>query len=420
MSTTAINNQLREEYERMLISMLLGSENRYRKEHIISHLNKDMFSQKLYRDCFMVIDEIHRSGKDIDITAFCENSGQETQRLLALELNKEFITDANCDFYIRKVQDFYIEKLAIECKSLESFHKIEALKNKYALKKNVFHISEGAEKLIPRYYENWETAVKTGYPSIDEKLGSLLGGDLLILAGAPGMGKTCMMLNLLIRAAKNGKHVLLFSLEMKLPQLQNRIISPSVNISSDKIRKFNMSDDEVYKYSEFAESDYFKNLNIVVCDDFNMTMNKIRLTVFQINPDLVIIDYLGLIKGEKSNQYESISEISRQLKVLAGDCNKPLIVLHQLSRANTERKDKRPQLSDLRGSGQIEQDADFVCFVYRQDYYSGRGANYEELEFLIAKSRHSAGRACIKLCYDGGRQLITEGAKGACSKEGSV
>lgn len=412
MSTTAINNRLRDEYERMLISMLLGNGNKYRKEYIITHLNRDMFSIKLYRDCFKVIETIRESGGEIEITAFCENSDIETQKMLGVELNKEFITDANCDFYIQKVQDFYIEKLAIECKSLESFHKIEALKNKYAIKKNVFHIAEGAQKLIPEYYENWENAVKTGYPSIDEKLGSLLGGDLLILAGAPGMGKTCMMLNLLVKMALNGKKVLLFSLEMKRPQLQNRIISPAVNVSSDKIRKFNMTDEEIQKYSEFAESDYFKSLNVIVCDDFNLTMNKIRMIVFQENPDVVIIDYLGLIKGEKSSQYESISEISRQLKVLAGDCNKPLIVLHQLSRANTERKDKRPQLCDLRGSGQIEQDADFVCFVYRNSYYSGESVNYQELEFLIAKSRHSAGRACIKLCYDGNRQLITDIRRG--------
>ena len=404
----SINTEFQSEFERQIITMLIGGDNNFRKEHILEHLCQGMFTNSLYRNLYDSISNLYISGKEINLVNVCENLKLDDQKRFAIDLDKEFITNANCNFYLSKLLDNYIERLVIDCKSLEGYKKIEQIKNKFELKQYIKSISDGADKLIPDYYKNWEKALQTGYPSIDRKLGSLLGGDLLILAGAPGMGKTCMMLNLLMNMAKNNKKILLFSLEMKLPQLQNRIISAKTNVPSDKIRKFNMDETEIEKYNNFAVCEEFTVAPIKVCDNFNLTVKKIRSIIFQDNPDIVMIDYLGLIKGERNNEYENVSEISRELKVLAGDCNLPFIVLHQLNRASSDRKDKRPQLSDLRGSGKIEQDADFVCFVYRPAYYGENNSSKQELEFLIAKSRHGDGRARVKLCFHGEKQLITD------------
>lgn len=409
MTTTSINLELQHEYEREIICMLIGGNNHKKKSHIMQHTCKEMFTHKLFRDFYDVILKIYNSGNEINVANVCEAISVENQQKLSIELDKEYITNANCDFYIGKLLDAYIKRLVIECKNLEDYKKIEQIKNKYSLKVNVQHVSFGADLIIPDYYVKWETAIKTYYPSIDNKIGSLQGGDFLILAGAPGMGKTCMMLNLLTNMAVNGKKVLLFSLEMSLAQLQNRIISARTGINSDKIRNFTMTDDEVHRYSDYAESREFKSLKIEVSTDFNITVDKIKTCVLQSDADIVFIDYLGLISGDISRgSYEKVSEISRQLKLLALDTNKPFIVLHQLSRAAAERKDKRPQISDLRDSGKIEQDADFICFVYRPAYYGETAMNKQELEFLIAKSRHSAGKAVVRMIYDGNKQKITD------------
>lgn len=409
MTTTSINLELQTEYEQHIICMLIGGNNQKKKSHIMQHICMNMFTHKLYREFYKVISEIYKSGNEINVANVCEAISVEYQQKLSIELDKEYITNANCDFYIGKLLDAYIKRLVIDCKNLEDYKKIEQIKSKYSLKINVQHISSGADLIIPDYYEKWETSIKTYYPSIDKKIGSLQGGDFLILAGAPGMGKTCMMLNLLMNMAKKGKKILLFSLEMSLTQLQNRIISASTGIDADKIRNFTMTDDEVHKYSEYAESEEFKNLKIKVSTDFNITIDKVKTSVLQSDADIVFIDYLGLISGDISRgSYEKVSEISRQLKLLALDTNKPFIVLHQLSRAAAERRDKRPQISDLRDSGKIEQDADFICFVYRPAYYGETAMNKQELEFLIAKSRHSAGKAVVRMIYNGNKQKITD------------
>ena len=250
--------------------------------------------------------------------------------------------------------------------------------------------------------------LRTGFESIDKTMGYLRGGDFVVLAAATGMGKTCMMLNIALSMAKQGKKVLIFSLEMSKEQLMNRIVSSETGISASKFRNATMTKEESLKYFEFVYSEKFLNLNIQICTEYNITTDKIRTTVLESNADIVFIDYMGLISGgNKQSSYERVSEISRNLKLLAMESNKPLIVLHQLNRSSAERKDKRPIISDLRDSGKIEQDADIIGFVYRPAYYN-EYLNNNIMQLIIAKNRHGKNNVTCELGFNPTTQKISD------------
>ena len=403
-----VNEQLKKEYEHQLLTMIIGGKNIEKKEYIIRHLNKDMFSELLHKRIFEGILKLKKEQKEIEVGNLCEILTIEEQKKFAISLEKEYITNMNCDYYLKKIQAIYIKRLLKECDSFEGYKKIEEIKRKYSVHSEIKHISESTDELIVEYYNKWGNSIKTYYPSIDNIIGSLQGGDVLILAGATAMGKTCTMLNLIMNMAEKKHKILLFSLEMQLKQLQNRIISAKTGVNSDKIRKFNMTNFEQKKYIDYALSEDFSKLNIEVCTIYDITTDKIKDIVLSSDCDIVYIDYLGLIKSnDNGNTYEKVSAISRDIKLIANETNKPFIVLHQLSRLKSDRKDKRPVLSDLRDSGKIEQDADFIFLVYRESYYN-QSANKNKLELIIAKSRHSSGRKIIDLDYDAEKQLIQD------------
>ena len=164
------------------------------------------------------------------------------------------------------------------------------------------------------------------------------------------------------------------------------------------------------KYVNYSDSDEFKNSNILVCDDFEMTLSDIEGTIRRTAPDVVFVDYLGLIKPTiKGSEYEQMNEISRGLKKLAGNLQVPVFALHQLSRKIFERDNKEPMMSDLRGSGHLEQDADFVFFVHRPAYFDPK-LNPHEFKFFVGKSRHTGGGKYFTLSYDAKTQTITDPA----------
>lgn len=400
--------KIHSEAEREVLTMLLGTNNADRKAEIMEHTCIDMFRQKEYRSLYKAAYDLYKQKKTIDVQNIIEILGKEEIKQLAVDVNKEYITSGNYRYYCEKLHRDYFKILFKEADSNEDFLTIQLLEQKYSFKKSTVKLNENADELIVDYFNSWETAIKTYYPSIDNAIGTMQGGDFLILAGATGMGKTCMMLNLLMKMVENKKKVLLFSLEMPLKQLQNRIISSKTGISASKIRNFQLNDLEIQKYKNYLESTEFANLNIDICTEYNITVDKIRRITTEIEPDIVFIDYLGLISSEiNGNSYERVSQVSRDLKLTALSTNTPFIVLHQLNRIPSDRKEKRPLLSDLRDSGKIEQDADFICFVYRDAYYN-TDADESEIEFIISKSRHGKGKALCKLKFDGATQTIKE------------
>ena len=225
--------------------------------------------------------------------------------------------------------------------------------------------------------------LKTGLNDFDKKIGGLHKSDLIIVAGRPSMGKTAFATNIASNIC-NGKNndnktnVLFFSLEMSSEQLATRVISELSQISSEGIRTGNISKTDFEKIIRASEK--LKNLSLFIDDSPALTISSIRTRSRRLKRkfglDLIIIDYLQLINGESrnsnDNRVKEISDITRGLKAIAKELNIPVVALSQLSRKVEEREEKRPQLADLRESGSIEQDADLVVFLYREEYYLAR------------------------------------------------
>jgi replicative DNA helicase len=239
--------------------------------------------------------------------------------------------------------------------------------------------------------------VPTGFTFLDRLLGGLQKSDLIILAARPAMGKTSLALNVAQNAAKRyGARVGVFSLEMSNEQLVQRLLSMETGIDSHRLRLGQVHDDEWPILLEAAN--LLANTAIFIDDTPAATVNEIRTKCRRLYAehglDLVLIDYMQLMSGTSSgreaNRQQEISFISRSLKGLARELNVPVIALSQLSRAVESRSDKRPMLSDLRESGSIEQDADVVLFIYREDYYIEDTDRQNIADIIVAKHRHGS------------------------------
>jgi replicative DNA helicase len=224
--------------------------------------------------------------------------------------------------------------------------------------------------------------VPTGLTDLDEKLGGLHKSDLVILAGRPGMGKTALATNIAYHAAQNllsrqeKSSIAFFSLEMSSEQLSTRILSEQARIKSDDIRRGKVTESEINRYIETSRNIY--NLPLYIDETPAITIstlsNRARRIKRLFGLNLIVVDYIQLMRAPNSNnrgdnRVQEVSEITQGLKALAKELKVPVLALSQLSRAVESRDDKKPQLSDLRESGSIEQDADVVMFVYREAYY---------------------------------------------------
>ncbi|MEG3155160.1 replicative DNA helicase [Sphingomonas sp. RB1R13] len=281
------------------------------------------------------------------------------------------------------------------------------------------------------------SGITTGIDGINAKIGGLHRSDLTILAGRPGMGKTSLATNIAFSAAQRyardiedgiepgksaGAAVAFFSLEMSADQLATRILAEQSNISSENLRTGRISKQEFQQLAR--ASGELSGLPLYIDDTPGLTIAALRTRARRLkrqkNVGMIVVDYLQLLqgsgKGSNDNRVQEISEISRGLKQLAKELHVPVLALSQLSRAVEQREDKRPQLSDLRESGSIEQDADIVLFVYRDDYYLAAkqpsddhpdidswreemARVYGTAELIVAKQRHgSTGK--IRMRFD--------------------
>lgn len=236
------------------------------------------------------------------------------------------------------------------------------------------------------------TGIPTGFRDLDFKTAGMQNSDLILLAARPSMGKTAFVLNLAENMAiKAGKHVAIFSLEMSKVQLINRILSLESRVDAQKLRTGNLQENDWAKLLEGAA--IVSKSGLILDDTPGITVaelrRKCRRFKSEVGLDIIMIDYLQLMQGNsKEGRQQEISEISRSLKALARELNVPVIALSQLSRAVEQRPDHRPMLSDLRESGAIEQDADVVMFIYRDDYYNHDSEKKGVSEIIIAKQRN--------------------------------
>jgi len=306
---------------------------------------------------------------------------------------------------------------------------------------------QGAVDIISEAYkrEGKIAGVPTGFKDLDKKLGGLHKSDLIIIAGRPSMGKTALGTNIAFNCAFkyqeekdefenkkiiDGGKVAFFSLEMSSEQLATRILAERTKISGDKMRKAELNKDDFNKIAKSSAE--LENLNLIIDDNPVLTIPILRARARRLKRlhdiNLIIIDYLQLMSSSSNNRndgrVQEISEITRGLKSIAKELNIPIIALSQLSRQVEQREDKRPQLSDLRESGTIEQDSDVVMFIYRESYYLERlepirkseeddlkynervsrwqqltNDNYNKAEIIIAKQRHGP-IGSIKMHFD--------------------
>lgn len=233
----------------------------------------------------------------------------------------------------------------------------------------------------------------TGFHDLDRRLTGLNKSDLILIAARPGMGKTAFALNVALYAAKHtDKDVVLFQLEMSRDQLASRLLSQEAVIDSQKLKTGELEPDDWTKIARAANT--LAKTHIYVDDNPAITVAEIKAKCRRLgdNLGLIVIDYLQLMQSGKRSEsrVNEIGEISRAMKIMAKELNVPVICLSQLSRAVEKREDKRPMLSDLRESGAIEQDADIVLFIYRDEYYDNDSEEKNNAEIIIAKNRHGA------------------------------
>jgi len=297
-----------------------------------------------------------------------------------------------------------------------------------------FSIKETLDKtVLARKRDSHISGVSTGFTDLDKMLSGLQQSDLFILAGRPSMGKTAIAINIAVNACKylnpnlddkkNLKAVGFFSLEMSSDQLASRILSMECSINATKFRTGQLSENEweviATRSAEIAKMPFF--IDDTPALSISAIRTRARRMLRKNNLGLLVIDYLQLIRGSSSrsaeNRVQEVSEITQGLKAIAKELNIPVIALSQLSRAVEQREDKRPQLSDLRESGSIEQDADVVAFIYRDSYYKERLRPPEnevdkfqkwksemqqvahKAEFIIAKQRNGPVGS-IELFFD--------------------
>ena len=319
---------------------------------------------------------VERYIKIVDEKYMLRNLIQSANDLIALGYNETEEIDSILDVAEKKIFDLTQKKntrgySAIKDILVESFAELEKLYNK----------------------KGGITGVPTGFSDLDRKTSGLHGSELIILAARPAMGKSAFAINIATNVAIQAKiPVAIFNLEMSKEQIGNRILCSEAMVDSNKIRTGQIEDQDWIKLA--STLGVLSDAPIYIDDTPGITMMEIRAKCRKLkmekNIGLIVIDYLQLIQGSgrKTNSREQeISEISRSLKILAKELDIPVIALSQLSRGVESREDKRPMLSDLRESGAIEQDADIVIFLYRDDYYKEDSPDKNVAEVIIAKHR---------------------------------
>jgi replicative DNA helicase len=332
------------------------------------------------------------------------------------KLMSSFISLSQAQEYARQVYDAYLRReiIKISDESIANAKKYviseDANKQIENMESKLFRITQDNAKQLQKFQNHVlsviqmaESAFKkdshvvgttTGLIDLDKLLGGLHPSDLIILAGRPSMGKTALATNIAFNAAmdslnrKTGETVLFFSLEMSSEQLTMRLLSQDSGIPSDKVRRGAISQEDFISFVNASKNLY--DLPLLIDDSATLNIPLLRTRVRRASRkqkiSLIVIDYLQLLYSDNwgDNRVQQLSEVSRGLKAIAKEFSVPVLALSQLSRAVEQREDKRPQLSDLRESGSIEQDADVVMFIYREEYYQSRKKPDESSEKFAA------------------------------------
>ena len=389
-----------------VVTSILTAEDFYRPEHkIIFDTILKIYSKKIIPNILSLVNELKTSGE-------LNKIGTE----LIFSLPQIANTTAYTEFYAQTIREKSLLRKLIKVGEEIIQEATEAQKPLNDIlddaEKKIFSVTSQGETSefehikpvlqrsfdrIRRALDNPEgiTGVATKFQDLDKLTGGFQKSDLILLAARPSMGKTALALNIAMNAALEKNIVAVFSLEMSKEQLGHRLLSSYSGINSQKLSTGNFDDDE---FNELVDTlNYLTESKLFIDDTAGITVLELRSKARKIKNehglDLIVIDYLQLMqgtsrKGSDFNRQQEISEISRNLKALARELKVPILALSQLSRSVELRADKRPLLSDLRESGSLEQDADIVAFLYREEYYEKETENANTAELVIAKNRN--------------------------------
>ena len=388
---------------------------------VMNYLKSESFYVEKHKKLYSIILRLFSVGTDSDIITVLDEAVREgvfedssSGKSYLAAIMEGVPTLANIESYCKIVEEkYYLRSLALAAKTIianctESAEPASVILD--SAEQMIYDIRQGREVdglvkidevLIDTYEhlnrisgadkEKYQGA-KSGYADLDRVISGLNKSDLLILAARPGMGKTSFALNLAANVCRRhkDKEVVVFSLEMSKEQLATRMLSAEALVTSDHLMKGTIDEKEWEKLAQGA--DRMAEMNMYLDDTAGITVVQMKAKLRRLkNVGLVVIDYLQLMNSGKKaeSRVNEISDITRQLKLMAKELNVPVITLSQLSRSVESRPDKRPLLSDLRESGSIEQDADIVMFLYRDGYYNKDKAEDVNLaECIVAKNRH--------------------------------
>ncbi len=386
---------------------------------VIAALKPEDFYTELNRGIYEVITSMFNFAKPIDAVTVLDEmklqgvyNPQSSQSYL-VELMNVTPTAANVMRYVEIIRDkALLRNIATVASDItaavnegtgSSEDVLEAAERRiYALRQGkTLGGLEPISAILGQVYQNLAELSKTkggipglptGLGELDETIMGLKNTDFIILASRPGMGKTSLALNMALNVGKKtGKAVAIFSLEMSKEQLALRLLSSEAYVDSKKLQTGMLNKEDWQKLSGATATIsrtklYIDDNSVITVSDMNAQCRRIQ------DLGLVVVDYLQLMTsatGESSeNRIQAVAEISRMLKIMAKELNVPVLCLSQLSRASTQRQDKRPMLSDLRESGSLEQDADIVLGLYREDYFNKEAEEHNTAELIVMKNRH--------------------------------
>ena len=378
------------------------------------------FYQQQYGIVFEAMVELHDEGKAVDLITLQDRLREKElpPEISSMEFVRDLLsavpTSANVKYYAEIVAEkSMLRKLIKTTEEISNLCYLGKEKTQDILEvteKKIFDLvqNRGSEEFVPirqvvlNAIEKIEkasrtqgsvTGIPTGFIDLDYKMSGFQPSDLILVAARPSMGKTAFVLNIAqYMAFHNDVTTAIFSLEMSKEQLVNRLLALESKVDSQNIRTGNLEDEEWAKLIEGAN--IIGKSHLIIDDKPGISISELRSKCrkykMEHNLGIIFIDYLQLMtgRGRSESRQQEISEISRSLKALARELNVPVVALSQLSRAVEQRPDHRPMLSDLRESGAIEQDADVVMFIYRDDYYNKDSENKNIAEIIIAKQRN--------------------------------
>lgn len=398
---------------------------------VVEKIKPEYFYSDQHKAIYSIILRMFTSSSPVDIITVLDeaeklhifDTAAEGKRYLA-EIGNTLPSTSNIESYCKIVADkYFIRSLGYAARAIlediqSGEHDSQLLLD--AAEQKIYNIRQGRDvkglipisEAITEAYDRLGkisgpdkdkyVGARSGFTLLDSIISGLNKSDLIIIAARPGMGKTSFAMNIATNVSRHGdKEVVTFNLEMSKEQLATRILSTEALVDSNCLRNGRITGEDWVKLATSAG--YLSTLPLFVDDTASMTVQQMKAKLRRTkNLGLVIIDYLQLMEAssKSDNRVVVISEITRQLKVMAKELNVPVILLSQLSRGVEGRTDKRPMLSDLRESGSIEQDADIVLFLYRDAYYNKESTRQNISECIVAKNRHGE-TGTVELIWDG-------------------